>query len=152
MRQFGSIIHPAGDPWSHVMYVFPGWTVHGNLWRLRTRPWTKLTQTQVRAPMKDPSSGPISTRVSGYDPATYVHVEWGNTRFKNLGQPSYIGLPVPFSRHANQYVEYLIKIKYAIDPYLFGSEGRIKTPFLLCTQRLPYLFCISFDWMEWTLK
>ena len=54
-----------------------------------TKPWTKITNTRVRTPMKDPSSGLISTQVSGYDPATYIHVEWGTTWFKYLGQPSY---------------------------------------------------------------
>ena len=36
-----------------------------------TKPWTKHTQTRVRTPVKDPPSGMITTRVSGYDPANF---------------------------------------------------------------------------------
>ena len=40
-------------------------------------------------PRAGPPSGLMSTRVLGYDPATYIHVEWGTTWFKYLGQPRY---------------------------------------------------------------
>ena len=80
------------------------------------------------------------------------HFEWGNTRFKNLGQPSYIGLPVPFSLHANQYVQYLIKIKHAIDPYFFlwkWGQNQNSSSVLPSTTTIPVLYFL--DWMEWTL-
>ena len=35
-----------------------------------TKLWIKHTNTRVRTPVQDPLSGLITTRVSGYDPAT----------------------------------------------------------------------------------
>ena len=104
-----------------------------------TKPWTKHTNTRVRTPVQDPPSGLITTRVSGYDPVTYIHVEWGTTRFKYLGQPSYRAYWFHMSAY-DQFVQRLIKVKHTIFPYsFFGSQDRVRTPLLLSTQRPSYL-------------
>ena len=151
MRWFESIIHPAGQTWPHATHGFPGWTVRDNLWRGRTRPWTKLTQTRVHTPVKAPPIGPDLDTGFRLRPRHQFHVEWGNTQFKNLGQPSYIGLPIPFSRHENQYVQYLIKVKHAIDPYfLLWKWGQNQNFSSVLHSTTTILVMYFLDWMEWT--
>ena len=82
-------------------------------------PEPSLPRPEFVHPREGPPVGPDLDTGFRLRPRHQFHVEWGNTQFKNLGQPSYIGLPIPFSRHENQYVQYLIKVKHAIDPYLF---------------------------------
>ena len=82
-------------------------------------PEPSLPRPGFAHPGEGPPVGPDLDTSFRLRPRHQFHVEWGTTWFKNLGQPSYLALPVPFSQHVNPYVQYLIKVKHAIDPYLF---------------------------------
>ena len=104
-----------------------------------TKPWTKITNTRVRTPVMEPPVGPNLNTGFRLRPATYIHIEWGTTWFKYLGQPSYWVYWFHMSAY-DQLVQRLIKVKHTIVPYsFFRSEDRVRTPLLLCTQRPPYL-------------
>ena len=70
------------------------------------------------------------------------HFEWGNTRFKNLGQPSYIGLPVPFSRHAN------FSAFNTWSRLFLSLEARTKSELLFCSAFNDHHTSPRFPWLN----
>jgi hypothetical protein len=109
-----------------------------------TKPWTKLTQTRVRTPVQDPRRAWSQHGFQGTTLPTF-HFEWVTTWFKNLGQPSYVGLLVPYTSM------WIVCSKrdqgwtYHRSLYL-SLEVRIEPELRLCSAHNNHHTCHAFPW------